>query len=56
MGPTSDLGPIDPQFPLADGSLAAGKAIIAAVEVAGIGNARACEQAGLGVSFRRGDA
>ena len=32
MGPTSDLGPIDPQFLLADGSLAAGKAIIAAVE------------------------
>lgn len=32
MGPTSDLGPIDPQFQLADGSLAAGKAIIAAVE------------------------
>ena len=32
MGPTSDLGPIDPQFLLADGSLTAGKAIIAAVE------------------------
>ena len=32
MGPTSDLGPIDPQFRLADGSLAAGKAIIAAVD------------------------
>ena len=32
MGPTSDLGPVDPQFLLADGSLAAGKAIIAAVE------------------------
>ena len=32
MGPTSDLGPVDPQFPLADGSLVAGKAIIAAVE------------------------
>ena len=32
MGPTSDLGPIDPQVRLADGSLAAGKAIIAAVE------------------------
>ena len=32
MGPTSDLGPVDPQFQLADGSLAAGKAIIAAVE------------------------
>ena len=33
MGPTSDLGPIDPQF-LLSGSLAAGKAIIAAVEEA----------------------
>ena len=33
MGPTSDLGPIDPQFMLS-GSLAAGKAIIAAVEEA----------------------
>lgn len=32
MGPTSDLGPVDPQFLLADGSLVAGKAIIAAVE------------------------
>ena len=32
MGPTSDLGPVDPQFLSADGSLAAGKAIIAAVE------------------------
>ncbi|MCY4342353.1 MAG: serine dehydrogenase [Gammaproteobacteria bacterium] len=32
LGPTSDLGPIDPQFRLPDGSLAAGKAIIAAVE------------------------
>ena len=32
MGPTSDLGPVDPQFQLADGSLAAGRAIIAAVE------------------------
>lgn len=32
MGTTSDLGPVDPQFQLADGSLAAGKAIIAAVE------------------------
>ena len=32
MGPTSDLGPVDPQFLLADGSLAAGRAIIAAVE------------------------
>ncbi len=34
MGPTSDLGPIDPQFLLADGSLAAGKAIVAAVDAA----------------------
>ena len=34
MGPTSDLGPIDPQFLLADGSLAPGKAIIAAVDEA----------------------
>lgn len=32
MGPTSDLGPVDPQFLLPDGSLVAGKAIIAAVE------------------------
>ena len=32
MGPTSDLGPVDPQFQLSDGSLAAGQAIIAAVE------------------------
>ena len=32
MGPTSDLDPVDPQFLLADGSLVAGKAIIAAVE------------------------
>ncbi len=32
MGPTSDLGPVDPQFRLSDGSLAAGQAIIAAVE------------------------
>lgn len=32
MGPTSDLGPVDPQFLLSDGSLAAGRAIIAAVE------------------------
>ena len=31
MGPTSDLGPIDPQF-LINGSLVAAKAIIAAVE------------------------
>ena len=33
MGPTSDLGPVDPQFMLS-GSLAAAKAIIAAVEEA----------------------
>ena len=32
MGPTSDLGPVDPQFLLPDGSLAAAKSIIAAVE------------------------
>ena len=32
MGPTSDLGPIDPQFQLASGSLVSAKAIIAAVE------------------------
>ena len=32
MGPTSDLGPVDPQFVLADGSLGAARAIIAAVE------------------------
>ena len=32
MGPTSDLGPVDPQLPLADGSLASARAIIAAVE------------------------
>ena len=32
MGPTSDLGPVDPQFLLADGSLASARAIIAAVE------------------------
>lgn len=32
MGPTSDLGPIDPQFRLGNGSLASGKAIIEAVE------------------------
>ena len=32
MGPTSDLGPVDPQFLLANGSLAAARAIIAAVE------------------------
>lgn len=34
MGPTSDLGPVDPQFQLPDGSLASAKAIIAAVEEA----------------------
>ena len=32
MGPTSDLGPVDPQFLLTDGSLGAARAIIAAVE------------------------
>ena len=32
MGPTSDLGPVDPQFLLANGSLASARAIIAAVE------------------------
>ena len=32
MGPTSDLGPIDPQFRLPSGTFASGKAIIAAVE------------------------
>lgn len=34
MGPTSDLGPVDPQFQMANGSLAAAKDIIAAVEAA----------------------
>lgn len=34
MGPTSDLGPIDPQFLMPDGSLAPSKAIIAAVDEA----------------------
>lgn len=34
MGPTSDLGPVDPQFQLPNGSLAAARAIIAAVEEA----------------------
>ena len=34
MGPTSDLGPVDPQFLLPNGSLAAARAIIAAVEEA----------------------
>ena len=32
MGPTSDLGPVDPQLLLPDGSLGAARAIIAAVE------------------------
>ncbi len=32
MGPTSDLGPVDPQFVLPNGGLVAAKAIIAAVE------------------------
>ena len=32
MGPTSDLGPIDPQFQLPSGAVVSGKAIIAAVE------------------------
>lgn len=32
MGPTSDLGPVDPQFLMRDRSLAAGKTIVAAVE------------------------
>lgn len=32
MGPTSDLGPVDPQFQLSNGSLAAARAIIAAVD------------------------
>lgn len=32
MGPTSDLGPVDPQFQLPDGSLASAKDIIAAVD------------------------
>jgi ATP-dependent protease ClpP protease subunit len=34
MGPTSDLGPVDPQFQMPNGSLAAAKDIIAAVESA----------------------
>ena len=34
MGPTSDLGPVDPQFWLPNGSLSPGKAIIAAVDEA----------------------
>ena len=32
MGPTSDLGPVDPQFQMSDGSLASAKDIIAAVD------------------------
>ncbi len=32
MGPTSDLGPVDPQFLLGDGSLHSARSIIAAVE------------------------
>jgi membrane-bound ClpP family serine protease len=32
MGPASDLGPVDPQFQLPNGSLAAAKDIIAAVD------------------------
>ena len=32
MGPTSDLGPVDPQFRLPNGGWVAGKSIIAAVE------------------------
>ena len=34
LGPTSDLGPVDPQFRLSDGQWAAAKSIIAAVEEA----------------------
>ena len=34
LGPTSDLGPVDPQFQLPNGQLAAAKAIIAAVDEA----------------------
>ena len=34
MGPTSDLGPVDPQLRLPDGSVAAARAIIAAVDEA----------------------
>ena len=34
MGPTSDLGPVDPQFQQPDGSLVSARAIIAAVESA----------------------
>ena len=34
MGPTSDLGPVDPQFQFPDGKLVSAKAIIAAVTAA----------------------
>ena len=34
LGPTSDLGPVDPQFQLPNGQLAAARAIIAAVDEA----------------------
>jgi hypothetical protein len=34
MGPTSDLGPVDPQFQMPNGSLVAAKDIIAAVDAA----------------------
>jgi hypothetical protein len=34
MGPASDLGPVDPQFQMADGSLVSAKHIIAAVDEA----------------------
>lgn len=34
MGPTSDLGPVDPQFQIGEGPLVAAKDIIAAVEAA----------------------
>lgn len=34
MGPTSDLGPVDPQFQMPNGALAAAKDIVAAVEAA----------------------
>ena len=36
LGPTSDLGPVDPQFQLPNGQLAAARAIIAAVDEAEI--------------------
>ncbi len=32
MGPTSDLGPVDPQLQLANGSLISARAIISAVK------------------------